>query len=209
MISQSTFFIPPAIQAGLESGDLFKNGSVVRNQLGRIVKLLDEIPMPSSEDQKAVARGAHLLRNPRILVPTLVVGTVAAGTAAVVVARNWWQRAAASEVPECVESYNASLATYLEAVQEGRLDANIIDRLLSDLDAVSNYSDQDGKTITLDLSSKHAATLVRIVIDSTRQLADENSIEVPELQQSTPEAASVVDLRRYLEAQKKIFTDVA
>ncbi|WP_067800326.1 hypothetical protein [Actinomadura formosensis] len=207
MLSQSTFIIPPEIEAGLLSGDLIQYGGIVRNQLGQIVKHLKEVQLPVS-NEAAAARVAAVLKNPRVFIPTLVVGAaVIAGGAAFATARKRKKAA----VPECVERYNASLGTYLEAVHEGRLEADIIDQLISALDAVVAYSDENGDSISLDFSTEQAAMLVQIVVDSTRQLAVENSIDLSELEEEAPasESGTVVDLRRYLEVQKKLFTDAA
>jgi hypothetical protein len=157
--------------------------------------------------EKALARVAAMLKNPRVLIPTLVAGAaVVAGTSYAAA-----QRRKLAVVPECVERYNTSLGAYLEAVQEGRLDAGIIDHLISDLDAVVAYSDENGNNISLDFFAKQAAILVKIVVDSTKQLAKDNSIDLSELHEEAPvsEGGAVVDLRRRLEVQKKIFTDAA
>jgi len=206
VISQSTFIIPPEIEARLLSGDFIQYGGIVRNRLGQIVKHLKEILHPIRND-KAMARVAETLKNPRVLIPTVLVGAAAVGGTAFAAARRRKQ----ASVPECVERYNASLGAYLEAVHEGRLNAGIIDRLISDLDVVVDYSDENGNNITLDFSTKRAAMLVKIVVDSTRQLAEENSINLSEPQEESPasDGGAVVDLRRYLEVQKKIFTDAA
>ena len=204
MLSQSTFFIAPKIQEGLLRGDLIQYGGVIRNRQGHIVKHLDEV-LPAG-DEKAAARVAAMLKNPRVFVPTLAAGAaVVAGTSYAA------RRRKLAVVPECVERYNTSLGAYLEAVQEGRLDAGIIDHLISDLDAVVAYSDENGNNISLDFSTEQAAILVKIVIDSTKQLAKANSIDLSELHEEAPasEGGAVVDLRRHLEVQKQIFTDAA
>jgi hypothetical protein len=206
VISQSTFIIPPEIEAGLHSRDLIQYGGIVRNRSGQIVKHLKEVQLPAG-DEKPAARVGAMLKNPRVLIPTLVVGAAAVGGTVFAAAR----RRKLAVVPECVARYNASLGAYLEAVQEGRLDAGIIDQLISDLDAVVAYSDENGNNIRLDFSTKQAAILVKIVVDSTKQLADENSIDLSELHEEAPasEGGAVVYLRRHLEVQKKIFTDAA
>jgi hypothetical protein len=207
VLSQSTFFIPPEIEARLGSGDLIKYGGVVRNQSGHIVEHLKEVQLVAG-NEKAAARVAAMLKNPRVLIPTLVVvGASAVGGTAFAAAR----RRKLALVPECVERYNTSLGAYLEAVQEGRLDAGIIDHLISDLDAVVAYSDGNAYSISLDFSTKQAAVLVKIVVDSTKQLANENSIDLSELHEeaSASEGGAAVDLRRRLEGQKKILTDAA
>jgi hypothetical protein len=154
VLSQSTFFIPPEIEVGLYSGNLLKYGGVVRDRSGHIVKHLDEVQLPAGH-KKAAARVAARLKNPLVL--TVVAGAaVVAGTSyAAALGRKL------AVVPECVERYNTSLNAYLEAVQEGRLDASIIDHLISDLDAVVAYSDENGNNISLDFSTKQAAILVK------------------------------------------------
>lgn len=206
MLSQVTFFMPPEIVAGLLRGDLIQYGGVVRNQSGEIVKHLKEVQL-SGGDKKAAARVAAMLKSPRVLIPTLVAGAAVVAGTSYAAAR----RRKLAVVPECVERYNTSLGAYLEAVQEGRLDAGIIDHLISDLDAVVAYSDENGNNINLDFSTKQAAILVKIAVDSTKQLAKANSIDLSELHEEAPasESGAVVDLRRRLEVQKKIFTDAA
>ncbi|WP_329178594.1 hypothetical protein OG754_31520 [Streptomyces decoyicus] len=209
MISQPTsFYIPPEIEAGLLGGNLIQYGGVVRNQMGQIVKHLKEVPLPVC-NEKAVARVAGMLKNPRFLIPITVVGAVAAGAAAIVATKKR-KHTGKCEVPECIQSYNASLAAYVEAVHEGRLEVDIIDRLIADLDAVRAYSGEDG-SITLDFSTKHAEMLVNIVVDYTRQLAEANSVDLNELQGVAPASENdvVVDLRRHLEVQRKVFTEAA
>lgn len=209
MISQPTYFhIPPEIEAGLLAGDLVRYGGIVRNQMGQIVKHLKEVSLPMS-NEKSIARATGMLKDPRVLIPIAVAGTVAAGAAVILVAKKRKQ-ASKPEVPECVKIYNASLAAYVEAVHEGRLELNIIDRVIADLDAVKEYSDEDG-SITLDFSTKHAEMLVKIVLDYTKQLAEANSVDLNELQGVAPASKNdtAVDLRRHLEVQRKIFTEAA
>jgi hypothetical protein len=206
VLSQVTFFIPPETVAGLVRGDLIQYGGVVRNQSGEIVEHLKEVQLPMG-GKKAAARVAAMLKSPRVLIPTLVAGAAVVAGTSYAAAR----RRKLAVVRECVGRYNTSLGAYLEAVQEGRLDAGIIDHLVLDLGAVVAYSDEAGNDISLDFSTKQAAILVKIVVDSTKQLAKANSIDLSELHAEAPasEGGAVVDLRRGLEVQKKIFTDAA
>jgi hypothetical protein len=206
VICQVTFFVPPEIEAGLLCGDLIQYGGVVRDRSGEIVTHLKDVQLPAG-GKKAAAQVAAMLKNPRVFIPTLVAG-------AAVVAGTWYaaaRRRKLAVVPECVERYNNSLSAYLEAVQEGRLDADIIDHLISDLDAVVAYSDENGNKISLDFSTKQAAILVEIVVNSTKQLAKANSIDLSDFHEDAPasEGGTVVDLRRRLQVQKKIFMDAA
>lgn len=201
MISQQTFFIPPEIQAGLAVGDLIQYGGIVRNQAGQIVKHLKVIDLPVNSE-RAAATALKMLRNPKIVAGAALVAVAATGTGALAAAR---RRKGA--VPDCVANYNASLAAYLEAVQDGRLDADIIGNLLAALDAVESYSDEGG-SIALDFSTDQAALLVKLVIDSTKQLAQDNSLGVEELDEPVA-GDNVIVFRRYLEMQRRLFEEAS
>jgi hypothetical protein len=217
MIVQPTLLIPPAIEVGLISGALFRNGSVVRvADTGRIFKLLDEIPNSVGQERgaQAVAQLAKKLKDPRVVVAALVVGTVAVVGITVWKKRDHEVAEAKVDdtpaVPECVHRYNASLAAYIEAIRDARLSLELLDRVLADLDAVKDYEDPDGG-IVLDFSTEHAAALLNIVADFTRQLAEANDIDLAEAPQDSPgsEPSVINSLRRYLEVQRRIFTDAA
>lgn len=197
MISQQTFFIPPEIQAGLAVGELIQYGGIVRNQAGQIVKHLKAIDLPVDSDKAAAA--LKLLKDPKVIVGAAVVAVAAAAAGA------FAARKRKGEVPECVADYNASLAAYLEAVREGRLDADIIGRLIAALDSVEAYSDEGG-SIALDFSTDQAALLVKLVVDSTKRLAEDNSLDLEVLDEPT-EGDNVVDFRRHLEAQRRLFEE--
>ena len=216
MIVQPTLVIPPVIEAGLASGEYFRNGSVVRAAAsGQIVKLLDEIPKPTQErTAQTFTQLTTKLKDPRVAVPTLLVGTV------IVVGIAMWRKrepgqdelkvADAPAVPECVDRYNASLAAYIEAIRDRRLDVELLDQVLADLDAVKSYTDPDGGVI-LDFSTEHAKALLSIVADYTMQLAEANGIDLAEPIADPPESkpSEIDSLRRYLEVQKRIFTEAA
>ncbi|MFI6098149.1 hypothetical protein ACIA8G_21525 [Lentzea sp. NPDC051213] len=203
MIVQPTFFIPPEIEAGLLTGDLIRCGGVVRNTAGRLVTHLKEISAPKPNED-AVEAAAWMLKKPVVIAGLVTLAVVGTATAAVAIVRKR-KRA----LPECVKNYNDSLRAYLEAVRNQSLDAEIIDRLIADLGAVKAYSENGN--ITVDFSTEQSETLVQVVIDYTRQLAQANSIDLDESPESTPTStdAPVVDLRRYLEVQRRIFNDAA
>jgi hypothetical protein len=203
VIVRPTFFIPPEIEAGLLSGDLIRYGGVVRDSAGRLVTHLKEIAVPKGSEEAAAA-AVSSLKNPVVLV-VAIVGAVAATATAVAVTAVRRRKAA---VPECVENYNKSLRAYLEAVRLRTLDAEIVDRLIADLDAVKEYSKSG--SVTVDFSTEQSETLVQLVVDYTQQLADANSVDL-ESPEPAPESEGgvVVDLRRYLEVQKRIFSEGA
>lgn len=200
MIVQPTFYVPADIAAGLLSGDFIRFGGVVRDTGGRLVKHLDEVPtLKPSEEAKAAA--VSLLKKPAVLITTAVVGLAVAGaTAAVVVISRRRKRA----MPEYVKNYNSALHAYLEAVRNQTLDAEAIDRLIAALDAVKEHSETGD--ITVDFSTEQSETLVRLVLDYAKQLAEANLVDLNASQElvSVSEGDNVVDLRRYLEVQRQI-----
>jgi hypothetical protein len=200
MIAQVDFDIPQEIAARLLNGDLTRYGGVVRNPAGHIVAHLREISAPKSSED-AVEAAAWMLKKPVVIAGLATLAVVGTATAAVAIVR---KRKGA--LPECLKNYNVSLRAYLEAVRDQSLDAEIIDRLIADLGAVKAYSENGN--ITVDFSAEQSETLVQVVIDYTRQLAQANSIDLDE---STPTStdAPVVDLRLYLEVQRRIFNDAA
>lgn len=213
MISQPiSFVIPPELETGLRSGDLIQFGGIVRNRLGHIVKHLKPVPVPRASG-KALATIARMSKDPRVIIPTVVLGTAAAMAGrAVVKKRREVNEAEAlmSDVPVCVLNYNASLAAYVEAVHEGRLELGLIDRLIAALDEVKADSDTDDG-ITLDFSTRQAGLLVNLVVAYTKQLAEANSVDLDASDGRAPdgEERGAAALRRSLEAQRKIFVDAA
>lgn len=202
MIEQVHLHIPPEIQARIATRELFRIGSVVRDAAtGQVVKHLDEVADPvKKQAERAVASLRGGLRNPWVIVGVTAAGVAVVGGAALVAARKR-KRA----IPDCLKNFNASLRAYLEAAREGRLDVGVVSQLVSDLDAVQAYS-VDG-VITVDLSIEQWKTLANLVGEYTRELAEANSIEPDEVLRDAADSEndSVVDLRRYLEAQRKIF----
>lgn len=205
MISQITFYIAPEIEAALLSGDLTQHGGIVRNALGQIVQHLPEVTLPANSE-KVLAQVAALSKSTWI--GAAVVVGLALGASAIIVA--WNRKRGVKKVPECVDRYNTSWGAYLDAVKAENMDKDILERLISDFDAVREYSDEGG-SITLDLSTKQGEALLNLVLDYTRQLSEANAVQFNELQgqPSASRTDAVVDLRRYLEVQRQIFHKAA
>lgn len=213
MLVQPTLSIPPEIEARLSSGELFRYGSVVRETAtGRIYDLLDEISAPAGREraEKAVTRLAEKLKDPRVAVPALLIGTVVVFGLA-----QWKNRdlgAVDAEipdlaaVPECVQRFNASLAEYIEAIRGARLSPQLLSQVLANLDAVKDYADPDGG-IVVEFAFEHAVALLSVVADYTKQLADANNIDLAAAIQDIPGLSEIDALRRYIEVQKRIFAN--
>jgi hypothetical protein len=208
VIVQPTFYIPPDIATGLLSGDLIRYGGVVRDTAGRLVVHLNEVPTPERTAQEVARVAVKGIKNPWVAVGAgmLIVMAVGGG---VVLAVKRRKKDAKPEVPECVTHYNESLKTYLEAIHTGSLDPEIIDRLISDLDAVKSEAEESDTNIAF--STEQLETLTEVVVGYTTKLAEANAIELDAPGQVAEGAMNNVlaDLRQYLEVQKRIFEEAA
>jgi len=212
-VVQPTLLIPPLIQAGIDSGKLFRNGSVVRVVAsGRIHKLLNEVPGPEKVAQEVAKRAAKL--GPKIMVPVvLVTAAVGAGAAFVIKKRKNANdpdvRAEVKvDVPECVDNFEASLRAYVDAGRDGKLDTEIVDGLIADLEVVKAWSDGGN---TVEFSFEQLEPLFSLVIGHTPALAMAYSVVLDDFeeQESDCDAGVVVHLRRHLEVQKRILGEAA
>ncbi|MEV7549377.1 hypothetical protein AB0N89_07120 [Amycolatopsis sp. NPDC089917] len=113
MIAESTFVIPPEIEARLLAGELNRYGSVVRDTAGRIVVHLKEISLPEPNGD-VVEAAARLLNKPIVIAGFATLAVV--GTA-VTIARKRKQA-----LPECAKNDNESRRVYLAVVRDQSLD---------------------------------------------------------------------------------------
>lgn len=196
--------IPDDILAGLVTGDLMRFGTVVRDSKEIIAHLPEVDRLPEADESLASTAHGSALGNEKLLIGLGIAAVAAAGTALTfyLIKR---RRRSKSEIPTCVASYNASLVAYLAAVQDGTLDAGLVDRMISALEAVKEETDSGNMTI--ELSVQQSEALIGMFATYIRMLAEANSLEVGEILESTPplEVSPIVDLRRYLEAQREIF----
>jgi hypothetical protein len=199
--------VPDDVFARLLTGEYVRTGGVIRDLAGRLVKLLDDASSDGRSTEVARVAVGKALTRPRSVAVGVGAAVGAIAGVAVVAARR--KKAAESKPPTCVEAFRESLTAYLEAAREGILDAGIIRRLRADLDAVIEVA-HSGE-ITVGFSPAQVETLVGIVADHTKTLAEENRLEASDLDEDAPGSGSgtVIDLRRYLEIQERIFRDAA
>jgi signal transduction histidine kinase len=209
-IVQPALFVPEDIAARLLTGEFVRDGSVVRDLAGRFVKHLPEVQRPADTQEGALRSIAKALTNPKSTAIGLgAVAVVATAGCVVFLVAGKRKQGIEPEMPKCVEKFNASLGAYLEAVRNGCLDADVLDRLISDLDAVKDESDSG--RIVVGFSADQLDMLVNHVADYTRKLAESNQIKLSELQESGPHSEdnspsrTIIDLRRYLGVQEQIF----
>jgi hypothetical protein len=204
-VVQITYDVPLDIAKGLATGELKMLGTAaVRNSTG-IAAHIREVSRTVSEGEGAISASlVKSLKDPKVVAVGLgVVAVVAAagGAAGWIASRR--KGDAGAPAPVCVEAFNTSLSAYLTAVSNGSVDADVINSLIAALDALKEDA-EDGK-IAVEISIEQWDALVEVVADYTNELAEANSVELESLDKSEPTDSRVIDLRRYLDAQRQIF----
>lgn len=233
-IVQSTLIIPADIQARIDAGELYRIGGVVRDiATKQIAALLDEAPNIESVAEEVAEKFSKLSLSKFDLskldlskVDPKMAGGVLAGAALLGIGITWgyskFKRAAESgvateveaealveasvDVPVCMTNLGASLDAYLTAAREARLSAEIVDQLGSDLAAVQGYA-EEGNAVSFTLDQ--LLPFFEIVTAHTPSLAESYSVELDDRDEQDSGEGVVVHLRRHLETQKRILTNVA
>jgi hypothetical protein len=211
-VIQITYDLPLDIAKGLTTGELKLLGTAAVRNSTNIASHIREVSRTVSDGDGPVAASlAKSLKDPKVIAFGLgvVVVVAGAGAAAGWIAGKKSKSASEPSVPECVGAFNTSLSSYLEAVEEGAVDAEVIESLIAALDALKAEAD-DGK-IAVEISIEKWDALVGVVADYTGKLAAANSVELDELDDAgnEQEVGRVIELRRYLEAQRQIFEESA
>ena len=107
--------------------------------------------------------------------------------------------------PKVVTKFRASLRVYIDTIRNG----DKIDSLMDSLEQLKAHKDY--KKISIQLTTEELEILVGRIYDYTIKLADDNNIELAEdeLKHSKNCADAIINLRSYLEAQRRIFEDAA
>jgi hypothetical protein len=209
VIPQPNLYVPPELELRILAGELFRTGGVLREVAnGRIFKHLPEMPPPDKIVEEAVRRAERL--NLKIVVPALVLTGAALGGVIWVVKKSRKGNALVvlDAAPECVISFETSLRAYVDAGREGLLDADIVRQLVADLDAVQTFS-EEGNAVSI--SFDQLIPLFELVIAHTPTLAKAYSVELDDLEEQNASlgGGTIVNLRRHLEAQRRILDDAA
>ncbi|MGB7606725.1 MAG: hypothetical protein WBL93_14740 [Lutisporaceae bacterium] len=203
-VIQTSFEISEEAVAGLLSGDLIRHGGVVYLATGGIFEHLKDISLP----EVSKAKGVNYKYLAIGLGVVVVVTAVAVGTIQFIKSKRN-KESVIPEIPKCIDDYNFSLCKYLEAVRNGNLDLDIINRLIADLDFIrKNY---DSNKIIIEFSVEQLQTLLNLIFDYTKNLAEANTFEFGEKKELEFVSAdsTIIYLRRYMEIQKQIFESVA
>lgn len=208
-IAQDAYFIPADIATGLATGIYRRIGSVVRHAVGpnkgQIVKHLKPIDIKQAEPAKGIGIKAIQFAQQH----KKGVGVVAAG-AVVVGAGVWGYNKWKNHEPKVLKEFRVALKIYIDAIRSGNMDIEKIDNLMKTMEELKKHKNYD--KISIQLTTEQLEVLVGRIYDYTIKLANDNSIELTEeeLQIDKGEkCGAIINLQKYLKAQKKIFEEAA
>lgn len=208
-IAQDAFYIPDDIATGLATGLYRRIGSVVRYAVGpnkgQIVKHLQPIDLKAAEQAQGI--GVRVLQF--VQQHKKGVGIAAAG-AAVVGVGLWGYSTWKNHEPKVLTEFRAALKVYIEAIRIGDMNIEKIDNLMKALEELKKHKNYD--KISIQLTAEDLEVLVGRIHEYTIKLAKDNAVELTddELCASDMESSfAIIDLQKYLKAQKRIFETVA
>ena len=208
-IVQDAFYIPDDITTGLATGLYRRIGSVVRYAVGpnkgQIVKHLKPIDLKSAEEAQSV--GVKVLKYAKQHKKESII--LVAGTAVVGVGI-WAYSTIKNRESKVVSDFRAALRVYIDAIRQGNMDIDKIDKLMTALEELKNHKDYD--KIRIQLTADDLETLVSRIYKYTIKLAQDNNVELTEDELNTAEMkndGTIINLQNYLKAQKRIFKGIA
>ena len=188
-----------ATYRGVMDGAL-KLCGMVKDQKHRVRK---HLPTVLDSAKEGAAKAIDIVRNHKkelIIVGGLViVGGVVVGTVSYFTQK---------EKRFAQKQFGKSLQVYLDAAQNGALTVDILDSLISDLEAVSKL--YKGEEIPLNISTKNLTALLNNIYDYTQQFAQANNVNTYDIRAPKRfKKNTILDLKQYLTAQKEILTKAA
>ena len=208
-IVQEAFDIPDDILTGLATGLYRRIGSVIRyasgSKKGQIVKHLKPVDIKTAEE--AMSIGEKALRFVKVhkkgaLITIVATTTVSAGALIYNKVKN--------HEPKIVAEFREALRVYIDAVRDGNMDINKIDKLMAALDKLKSHKDYE--KISIQLTTEELEVLVGRIYKYTIKLAQDNNVQLLSDELNTAEmknSEAISSLRNYLKAQKRIFESVA
>jgi hypothetical protein len=208
-VVQGTFFIPDDIATGLATGLYRRIGSVVRYAVGpnkcRFVKHLDPIDLKSAEEAHGLGvKALQFVKEHKkeTIITFAVAATVGIGA-------NVCNKLKSRE-PKVVAEFRVALRVYIDAIREGNMDVEKIDKLMAALEELKKYKNYE--KISIQLTTEDLETLVGRIYDYTVKLAKDNDVELAEDELRASRSKStgtIINLQNYLKAQKRIFEETA
>ncbi len=204
-IVQDVFDIPDDIVTGLATGLYRRIGSVVRYATGpnkgQIVKHLKPIDMKATEEAMGMGdKALHYVKvHKKVTIITIAVAT-AVGTGAFIYNKM------KNREPKVVTEFREALRVYVDAIREGRMDIDKIDKLMVTLDELKKYKDYE--KISIQFTTEELEILVGRIYEYTIKLAQDNDVKLIADELNVTEMrniGTIINLQNYLRTQKKIF----
>lgn len=193
------------IMTKLATGEYRRIGGVVRVAIGpnkgQIVKHLK----PAKLEQVARAQniGVKVLQFAKNNKEGLVIGAVVAG---IITTGGVVYHKIKSREPEVVKKYHAALRDYINNIRNGDLSMKSINCLLDALEELKQNKNYE--KFKIELTTEELNVLVNRIYDYTIKLADNNSVELTDDELSFSDNV-ILNLQKYLKAQKRIFEAAA
>jgi hypothetical protein len=194
---QVTLDVPDEVKKNILSGALTITAGIARDNKGIIRKHLPTVAYA------AKSNATELLKNKGMIISLGIAVATALGTGVVAIVKKSKKKNDESEVQECVERFKEAMHCYLKATQEGNLNEDTLNSLITALENLQNNNENG--TIMIDLSADQLNALFMQIFNYTKRLAEANSVKVKGLK--APKRTSennIINLQHYLEIQKKI-----
>lgn len=185
-LNQVTLEIPLNIQKGLDSGIYKRNGSIIRNSSGHIVKHLKEVKV--GEPAQQVVKG--LAKNKYVLVTAISATVLAVGGVG-------YYAFISNRYKKIVKKLIEKLVHFIQLAQKGEVSEVEVDNFLKFL------QDNQKELLSLKLDSE-IDELFDLVYNYTIQFAQANGFETDTISEEV-ENNKVINLMDYLNLQKTIY----
>lgn len=199
-VLQTAYYIDDESYKKVLSGELQQFGTVLRNG-GKIVKHLKEVPVP--QQGKEVAQKAakkqgkavwHIVKEHK----AIGVGVAVAAGGAVTYAIQSKKEEKEIQREKDIKAFEKALKSYLGAIQKGKLSLKIINNLMDSIEILENNK-------SIKLSKGELNVFVDMIYNYTLNLANDNGFDLKQIKKPSSKK-NIVDLQRYLDVQKQIFT---
>jgi len=206
-IVQDAYDLTDDILIKVLTGEYRRFGSVIRYATGpnkgQIVKHLKPVRMEAA--QQAQGLGVKAIQFAKNNKKALIIAGIGTGIAAVGGGIYYKMK---NREPEVVMRFRESLRLYINGIREGNLSVDLINDLMTCLENLKKHKDYE--KISIQLSTEELDLLVNRIFEYTEKLAKDNSIELTEEElNSQISDGTILNLQRYLQAQKSIFETAA
>ena len=186
--------------AGVQAGVLELCGLAKNADTKRVAK---HIPTVADAAKDGASKAIDFIRVHKkgtiIVGGILVVGGAVAGTVGYISHRK--QR-------KLDKQFGIALQQYLDAARSGTLTIDILDSLISSIEAIEANNPQ--KSINLNISSAQFSELINCIFDYTMRLAEVNNVSTKSIARPKYfKKKTSDDLKYYLNMQKQIFEQAA